>query len=126
MATMNFKFSKAEKLKSKALIDALFSRGKSVTTFPVRLYYLPIEDVTISTYKVGVSVPKRNFKIAVKRNTIKRLLREAYRNNKHIVHTKTTQHYALLFVFIGKKPPDYETIESKLKTCLKKFIEHVV
>ena len=120
---MNQKFPKAEKLKGKTLIDGLFQNGQSVTLFPIRLYYMPIEDSAITTFKTGVSVPKRNFKLAVHRNRIKRLMREVFRKNKQLVYGKTTQQYALLFVFIGKQTPDYEFVEANLQGCLKKFIQ---
>lgn len=118
---MEAKYTSVEKLKSKKLIDALFDKGKSVTAFPIRIYYLPIEDEDSIGFKTGVSVPKRNFKLAVHRNRIKRLLREAFRKNKYLVYDKATQHYALLIVFIGKQTPDYEFVEQKLQKALKKL-----
>ena len=118
---MNHKFPKTEKLKSNTLIDDLFKKGQSVTVFPMRLYFMPIDDAAVTTFKTGVSVPKRNFKLAVDRNRIKRLMREVFRKNKHLVYGKTKQQYALLFVFIGNKTPDYDFVENKLKACLNKF-----
>ena len=67
-------FPKEEKLKSKILIGQLFEEGKSVKSFPLKLIYHAIQGEE-SQDKVGVSVPKRNFKLAVTRNKIKRLLR---------------------------------------------------
>ena len=121
---MNQRFPTIEKLKSRKLIDALFEKGKSVTVFPLRIYYLPLEEASDS-YKTGVSVPKRIFKLAVDRNRIKRLLREAFRKNKYLVYEKHAQHFALLIVFIGKQTPDYEFVEQKLQKALKKFNDTV-
>src|SRR5689334_5548279 len=76
-----FGFPKAERLKSRKQIEALFAGGKSVSVFPVRAVYelLPAEEPGL---KVGVSASKRYFKKAVDRNRIKRLLRETYRLQK--------------------------------------------
>ena len=79
---MNFKYSKQDKLKSKKLIEQLFTEGKSVTAYPLKLIYLKTEFEDDSILKTGVSVSKRLHKTAVDRNRIKRLLREAYRLNK--------------------------------------------
>ena len=75
---MKLTYSKEEKLKSKKLIDALFSEGQSVAAFPLRLVYLETTFTETILAKTGVSVSKRNFKTAVQRNRIKRLLRESY------------------------------------------------
>ena len=40
---MNFKYSKQDKLKSKKLIEQLFTEGKSVTAYPLKLIYLKTE-----------------------------------------------------------------------------------
>ncbi len=66
-------FGKAEKLKSRKLVEELFARGKSVHLFPIRISYkfLAVEADDKATMQVGVSVSKRNFKRAVDRNRIK-------------------------------------------------------
>jgi len=79
---MKYSYKKTEKLKSEKLITELFTSGNSVSAYPLRLVFLEssfLEDVKIKT---GVSVPKKNFKKAVDRIRIKRLIREAYRLNK--------------------------------------------
>jgi len=71
---VTFTYKKKEKLKSKKLIDQMFTEGQSVSAYPLRLIYLPTvfnDDIIVKT---GVSVSKRNFKTAVDRNRIKRLL----------------------------------------------------
>ena len=85
---MNQNYPTIEKLKSKKLLDALFSSGKKINGFPIKLVYKPLDFEDDCLIKVGVSVPKRNFKKAVDRNRIKRLMREAYRLNKHIIHKR--------------------------------------
>ena len=118
---MDYSFPKKEKLKSKKLIEQLFSEGQSITSFPIKLIYLHTElpfDVSIQT---GVTVPKKNFKSAVKRNRIKRLLREAYRLNKHLVFNNSKGRFAFLFLYLGKEMPDFAEIDTHLKDLLLNF-----
>jgi len=116
---MNQNFPKEEKLKSKILIGQLFEEGKSVKSFPLKLIYHPIEE---TQHKVGVSVPKRNFNLAVTRNKLKRQLRESYRKQKNLLalHTKK---YSMMFIYTGRKELDYSAIEIAMKKLIHKFIE---
>ena len=118
---MKFTYNKKEKLKSKKLIDQLFSEGQSVSAYPFRLVYLEtkFEDATI--VKTGVSVSKRHFKTAVDRNRIKRLMREVYRLNKPIYFNNLTTQYAFMVLYIGKEIPTISQVETKMKTLFDKF-----
>ena len=117
-----FSLPRKEKLKSKKLIDQLFVEGKSVSSFPIKLIYLKT-DLTEVPAQAGVTVPKKNFKSAVKRNHIKRLLREAYRLNKPLIFNNTKGNFAFLFLYLGKEMPSYENIECQMKVVLNKFLE---
>lgn len=118
---IRFKFPKKEKLKSKILFEKLFSEGKSVSSYPIKLLYLkailPL-DVSI---QAGVTIPKKNFKSAVKRNRIKRLLRESYRLNKATVFNNSEGTFAFLFLYLGKEMPAYEQVATHMKLVLAKF-----
>lgn len=123
---MSFAFPKKEKLKSRKLFDALFAQGNTITKYPIKLIYLKTElpnDVKIQT---GVAVPKRSFKSAVKRNRIKRLLREAYRLNKPIVFNNSEGNFAFLFLYLGKEMPNYRTVEKSMRTILQKFNNTII
>ncbi len=118
---MKFSFNKAEKLKSKRLIDTLFTEGKSVSAFPLRLVYLPTTFTESIMAKTGVSVSKRQFKTAVSRNHIKRLMREAYRLNKaHYFNNITTQ-YAFMILYLGKEKPTFNQVEDSMNRLFNKF-----
>lgn len=119
---MSFSFNKHEKLKSKKLIEQLFAEGKAVSAFPLRLVYLPTTfDNPNIKVKTGVSVSKRNFKTAVARNRIKRLLREAYRLHKPELFNKISTQYAFMILYIGKDGTDFESVSKKMKQLLFKF-----
>ncbi len=122
---MAFTFPKKEKLKSQKLIEQLFTEGKSVTAFPLRMVYLKSEFDDSIQFKTGVSVSKRNFKNAVDRNRIKRLLREAYRLNKTTYFNNILGSYALMILYIGKDGTDFDSIDSKMKLLLDAFSKKV-
>lgn len=122
---MKFTFPKKEKLKSKKLIEKLFLEGKAVTAFPIRLLYLQTTFEDGSKIKTGVSVSKRNFKKAVDRNHIKRLLREAYRLNKPEYFNNITTSYAFMILYLGKDDADFDSVNSKLKIVFKMFLEKI-
>lgn len=122
---MAYTFPKIEKLKSKKLIDRLFAEGKSITSFPIKLIYLKTKLPYEVPIQAGVSVPKKNFKSAVVRNRIKRLLRESYRLNKHLVFNNSEGTFAFLFLYLGKEMPDYTTVDENLQAVLHKFNKKV-
>ncbi len=120
---MKFTFSKEEKLKSKKLIEKLFTEGEHVKSFPLRMIYVKAEHECEKTFQVGVSVSKRNFKKAVDRNRIKRLLREAYRLNKHTLEAEISEKYVCMFIYTGRDEWAYADIESKMQKVMHLFIE---
>ncbi|WP_034920370.1 ribonuclease P protein component [Gillisia sp. CAL575] len=120
---MSETFPASEKLKSKILIDILFTEGNSIKQFPIKLLYYPIKNPEITTCKTGVSVPKRNFKKAVERNYLKRLMREAYRKNKYLVESNLNQKYALMFIFTARKKYDSQEISDCFIQLLNKLKE---
>lgn len=113
---VNQKFPKTEKIKSRKTIDQLFSEGKSVVQYPVKMLFIPSE---MRIHQAAFSVPKRNFKRAVDRNRIKRQLREAYRLNKSVL-TDSEKQYALFFIYLGKEKTEYRHIEKSIKKLLLK------
>lgn len=120
---MNQRYPSIEKLKSKKLLDELFSSGKKLNDFPIKLVYKKLSFDDDCLIKTGVSVPKRNFKKAVDRNRIKRLLREAYRLNKHIIHEQLEDKYVCMFLYLGKEMPNFEDLNTKITKLLIKLLE---
>ncbi len=81
---MKLSFPKKEKLKSEKIIQRLFTEGKHLFKYPIKLVYLSPSDVSMpAQIQIAVSVPKKRFKKAVDRNTLKRRMREGVRAHKH-------------------------------------------
>ena len=123
---MNFSYPKNEKLKSKITIELLFSKGKSVSKYPLRLVYVEsdygIEKESRQKIKMGVSVSKKYFKNAVDRNYFKRVLRETYRLNKHLLVENLDKPYAFMFFYQTKDRLSYEEINTKTIQLFEKFL----
>lgn len=118
---MDYNYPKKEKLKSKNVIDSLFREGKSVSKYPLRLVYVPILDAD-EKLKFGVSVSKKHFKNAVDRNYFKRVLRECYRLNKHLIHENLDKPYAIMFFYQTKERLSYQEINEKTIQLFEKWI----
>lgn len=120
---MQFTYPKSERLKSKTTIDLLFSTGKSVSKYPLRLVYVQVELPDEEPIKLGVSVSKKYFKKAVDRNYFKRVLRETYRLNKQLLLPTGQQRYAFMFFYQTSDRLPYAEIEEKTKLLFQKFAE---
>ncbi|HKJ49687.1 MAG TPA: ribonuclease P protein component [Christiangramia sp.] len=118
---MNESFGKSEKLKSKKLIDQLFVEGKSIKAYPLKLVYVPFENLEEPELKTGVSVPKKLVKTAVKRNRIKRMMREVFRKNKYLVNKHLSSSHAFMFIYISRDEITYEKLEACMINILEKF-----
>lgn len=117
---MNNTLGKTERLKSKKLIKKLFEEGVSIKNFPFRLVYITTEKPPV---KSSFSVPKRNFKKAVDRNRIKRLIKEAYRLEKKNLFKTLSFNCVFMITFLGKKEPTFSEAQKKIGELLKLFIE---
>lgn len=118
-----FTWSKKEKLKSNIRFEQLFNEGKSIKVFPVKLLYCGLSADEDFPFKIGVVAPKRKFKSAVKRNRIKRLLREAYRRNKSILFNNVEGNFAFLFLYLGNKMPNQIEVDKAVVQLLTAFIK---
>ncbi|MBW3518837.1 ribonuclease P protein component [Flavobacterium sp. NKUCC04_CG] len=120
---MKLNYPKKEKLKSHITIASLFTEGKSVSKFPLRLVYVPVDASEQQVkIKMGVSVSKRNFKKAVDRNYFKRVLRETYRLNQELLLENLDQPYAIMFFYQTKERLTFNEINEKTIQLFTKFI----
>jgi len=110
------------RLKSKITIDKIFAEGKSLFVYPIKLVYIHLPKYHDSdTYLYGVSVSKRNFKLAVDRNRIKRQLREAIRLQKNNIPDTEGGVIAMMFIYAGREKLEFNLIKKSLEKLLKKI-----
>ena len=125
--------TKQERVCSKLLIDRLFNGGKShsMSAYPLRVVYMYMQAEDIANDEPNtqllVSVPKKCFKRAVKRNRVERQVREAYRRNRSIVSEKLSDGCRLVMAFIWLDPKLYDTavVEVKMKNLIQRISEKI-
>ena len=123
-----FSYNKFEKLKSRKQIELLFAQGKSISSFPVKVFYLPVEHTPLHPIQVGVGVSARNFKKAVDRNTIKRRMREAYRLHKLPLHAHLMaeqKSVAVFILWIDKQLPTTAALQDLMPAVVEKLIKQL-
>lgn len=106
----------------------LFAQGNSFLVHPFKVNWLLSDKESGYPAKVLFSVSKRNFRKAVKRNQIKRLCREAYRKNKHILFDYLDNkaigcNFSL--VYVGRKQEAYSVVEKKIIASLNRLISEI-
>lgn len=127
---MAFALGRAERVRSKTVIDQLFTGGvsKSFSVFPLRVVYMAVEGQEAQA-SILVSVPKKRFKRAVKRNRVKRQVREAYRKNKQgllDVLDGQGQQLVLAFIYLSDELVSTEVIEERVRLLLARVAEKLV
>src|SRR5690554_5985524 len=126
---MKATFKKAERLSGKTVISNLFKNGKSVKAFPFVLLYQPVEFEKAVPARLTISIPKRKVKSAVKRNRIRRMVRETYRVQKHLLYdvlNSQHQQFALLIIFVGTEAGlDSNLVQEKISRILTRLSKEV-
>ena len=121
------RFRKCERLCSKRLIAALFESGKEFRVSPFRVIYSLGEYSGVPACLM-VSVPKRNHKRAVRRNLLKRRIREAYRLNKGLLDAACASGgftVNIIVVYVSQRVAEYAKIEDRLAEALSSLADRV-
>ncbi|MBK6273936.1 MAG: ribonuclease P protein component [Saprospirales bacterium] len=125
---IRFTFSSNERLKSKKLIDELFSYKTFVQNSTVRIYYKSIELNCAFPAQFAFAVSKKIFPLAKDRNSIKRLMRESVRLQKpafyQILQEKNKQ-LILLLSYHSKKISTLKEIDESITKLLNKVLNEL-
>ena len=136
---------KSERLSGLTAVSALFERGKGLSSGCLRCKYIPRDRASAplapeenyfsgqcpknqfssgnaspahaDASRIVVSVPKRLFKRAVKRNLLKRRIREAYRRQKGLISAPVD----ILFIYTAQEVLPYEVIYADMTAILQKI-----
>ncbi|MBQ0025424.1 MAG: ribonuclease P protein component [Bacteroidales bacterium] len=98
-------------------ILSLFKNGKVIYRYPLRATFISGKGDVI------VSVPKRLFKRAVKRNLLKRRIREAFRHNSDILRGAS---FDIFFYYTSPQIESYERISESVSAILTDMVAGTV
>ena len=127
---MPYTLPKTERLCSKIVVDKMFAGGssRSFSVYPLRVVYMETEKREAPA-SILISVPKKRFKHAVKRNYVKRQIREGYRKNKlALFDMLQTKEYglAIAFIYLSDEFIPTQDVEAKIKIMLARIVEKSV
>ena len=130
MENQKYTLPKSKRLNSKLIIERLFAGGNhSFPAFPMRVVYMWVDpnEFTVSPVSMLVSVPKKRFKRAVKRNHVKRQVREAFRLQQYLLTDLLNEHpdkrLVLGFIWLDNQLHTTEEIHFKMKKLLLHIID---
>lgn len=117
---------KSERLDRKKVIEKMFAgSAHSFSLFPLRVVYLPVDDLE-APVSILISVSKRRFKRAVKRNRVKRQIREAYRLHKSLLLPAVEQKgckLAVAFIYLSDRLVESSYIDKRMQLALSRIAE---
>ena len=120
-----FTLKKEERLCSQKIIGELFTSGESFLAYPLKVVFMKTNIPESYPVQAAFTVSKRNFKRAVKRNLLKRRMREAYRLTKPGFYDELAVkelQLAIMFVYVGKAIAEYPAIEKGMISAFKKVL----
>jgi len=122
---------KRERLCSMKLTDQLFNGAgsHSMVAFPLRVVWMEKErEAQESPVQVMFSVSKRHFKHAVKRNRVKRQLREAYRLAKQPIYDKlegTGRAVSIAFILLANELYHSADVADRMGKLIQRMVERL-
>lgn len=110
-------------MKRRKLLNHIFSSAQQLQHYPLKVLWLFHDTDVAAPLQASVSVPKRQFKKAVHRNRLKRLMREAYRTYKPTLLEQLPPHQnlAVFILYIGKEEITQAEMNDKMHSLLAKM-----
>ena len=108
-------------LKGKKAIGELFIKGKRWKSYP--FIALEVKN-NVKLTRCGVSVPKKRVHLAVRRNRLKRQMREAIRFHQLKMH-QLENNYDMMWTYIGRASSfEFDAIQRSVHAIIKKIREN--
>ena len=123
-----FGLSKNERLTSKKSIAQVFEKGRQYSNSYILAKWLLVKNDNPPVFRVGFSVPKRKISSAVKRNRVKRLLRESFRLSKYIIIDGAIMNgYRLevMLVYLREEIPTFDMLKPQVEHVLRALDERI-
>lgn len=119
MATRPLRLPKPCRLCSKKAVDALFApghRNDSAIAYPIRAVWQDSDDAADDRFLI--SIPKKRLRHAVDRVRMRRLVREAYRLNRHEFAVAGNPHKNIAFIYVANELRDFGTVVRAMRRIL--------
>jgi ribonuclease P protein component len=116
-----------QRLKRRKQIGKVFSEGKPVQSFPLRAVVL-FHNEEGPVLQAGFSVSTRNFKRAVDRNRIKRLMKEVYRQERPLLEEAlkvSGSRLSVFWIFTGKELPELQLLKDKMNLLVNRLTDQI-
>ena len=123
-----YTYKRAEHLKQQKLINLVFQQNKSMRVGPLKMVYAIVPADSFN-YQVAFVAPKKIHHLAVDRNRNKRLMREAFRLNRHIMTDSVVlPPVQVLFIFIAQNTDEmtFASASDYISRLLTQLSEKVV
>lgn len=121
-------FSKINRLTSKTQIQRIFTEGNRLYEAPFSVLFLNNINTDDSNLQIAISVPKKKITSAVKRNLIKRRIREAFRTQNENLISQLEKHdrkIILMIIYSDTKPQNFSLIKSKISLTLQRLSNQI-
>ena len=122
-----FTLCKEERLCGERVIAYLFEHGHSFFLSPYKVFWIHRSETNSFPSRFTISVPKRRFKRAVKRNLIKRRTREVFRTNKQILNSVVKDgQIHLMLIYTSDRLLPFVELEDSIKKILQRIAQQYV
>lgn len=125
---MRYTFTVEERLKREQHIKTLFQTGKAFSSFPLKCIWLALDrNAEKSPARIALSVPKKRTPLATDRNRVKRLMREAWRLNKHLLYEQVpeAQHLQLFLIYTGTPKPGLDMMVKAIRQLIRTLVAQI-